>query len=277
MCRALSPAETRRSMAELLALYQNQFLVFVLILTRISGLVMSAPVLGLKTAPMQIRAFLAVSLAVMVTPFYWQATATMPASVIGLAGMLVQEMLLGLSLGLSILVLFSGLQVTGQIMGQLSGMSLAESYDPSQDASVPIFTEVIDKVTLAVFVIIGGHRELMQVLLDTFRWMPPGKAVMGPTLLDALTEITCTSLAMGVRAAAPALIALLLANLVLGLISRTLPQLNVMAVGFGLNIMIVLIVAAASLGAVVWLFQEASWDTIDTMRDAFEGLLVPEA
>lgn len=264
-------------MAELLAIYQNQFLVFVLILTRISGLVVSAPVLGLKVAPIQVRAFLAVSLAIMVTPFHWQAIAQIPLSTLGLAAMLAQELLLGLSLGLAILVLFSGLHVTGQIMGQLSGMSLAESYDPSQDASVPIFTEIFDKVTLAIFVIIGGHRELMQVLLDTFRWMPPGKSALGETLVDALTEVTCNSLALGIRAAAPALVSLLLANLVLGLISRTLPQLNVMAVGFGLNIMIVMVVAAASLGAVAWLFQEASWDTIDRMREALEGLVTPES
>jgi flagellar biosynthetic protein FliR len=263
-------------MAELLALYQNQFLVFVLILTRISGLVMSAPVLGLKSAPMQVRGFLAVALAVLVTPFHWETTTAMPASMIGLALLLVQEMMLGLALGLSILVLFSGLQVTGQIMGQLSGMSLAEAYDPTQEASVSIFTEIMDKVTLAVFVIIGGHRELMQVLLDTFRWMPPGKTALGPTLLDALTEITCNSLALGVRAAAPALVSLLLANLVLGLISRTLPQLNVMAVGFGINIMVVMIVAATTLSAVAWLFQDAAWTTIDTMRDAMSGLLVRE-
>lgn len=264
-------------MASLLALYQNQFLVFVLILTRISGLVVSAPVLGLKSAPMQVRAFLAVAMAVMVAPFHWQSSATMPASAVGLSILLVQEMLLGMSLGLSIHILFSGLQVTGQIMGQLSGMSLAESYDPSQEASVPIFTEIMDKVTLAVFVIIGGHRELMQVLLDTFRWMPPGKTSFGPTLVDALTEVTCNSLALGVRAAAPALVSLLLANLVLGLISRTLPQLNIMALGFGINIMIVMLVAAASLGAVAWLFQDAAWETIDTMRDALAGLLDTEA
>jgi flagellar biosynthetic protein FliR len=262
-------------MAELLALYQNQFLVFVLILTRITGLVMSAPVLGLKSAPLQVRAFLAVSLAIMITPFHWQASAEMPANTIGLSLLLVQEMLLGMSLGLSIHILFSGLQVTGQIMGQLSGMSLAESYDPSQEASVPIFTELMDKVTLAVFVIIGGHRELMQVLLDTFRWMPPGKTAFGPTLTDALTEVTCNSLSLGVRAAAPALVALLLANLVLGLISRTLPQLNIMAVGFGINIMIVMIVAAASLSGIAWLFQDAAWSTLDTMRDALEGLMEP--
>lgn len=260
-------------MAALLSLYQNQFLVFVLILTRISGLVMTAPVLGLKSAPMQIRAFLAVALAVLVTPFYWQETANMPANTIGLSMLLVQEMLLGMSLGLSIHILFSGLHVTGQIMGQLSGMSLAEAYDPAQEASVPIFTDLMDKVTLAVFVIIGGHRALMQVLLDTFRWMPPGKTVLGPTLLDALTDVTCNSLALGVRAAAPALVALLLANLILGLISRTLPQLNVMAVGFGLNIMITMLVTMASLGAIVWLFQDSAWETLDRMRDAFEGLL----
>lgn len=263
-------------MADLLALYQNQFLVFVLILTRISGLVMSAPVLGLRSAPLQVRVILAVALAVLLTPFYWEASAAMPANLLRLGLLLGHELLIGLSLGLAIHVLFSGLHVTGQIMGQLSGMSLAEAFDPSQDASVPIFTELLDRVTLAVFVIIGGHRELMQVLLDTLEWMPPGNTSFGPTLLDALTEVTCSSLALGVRAAAPALISLLLANLILALISRTLPQLNVMAVGFGLNIMIVMLVTAASLGAIAWLFQDAAWETIDTMRGALEGLTAAE-
>jgi flagellar biosynthetic protein FliR len=255
-------------MSTLLSLYQNQFLIFVLILTRISGLVMTAPVLGLKSAPIQVRGFLAVALAVLITPFHWQATTQMPASTPHLAALLVQEMMLGLAIGLSITVLFSGLQVTGQIMGQLSGMQLAEAFDPSQDASVPIFSELMDKVTLAVFVIIGGHRELMQVLFDTFRWMPPGHTSLGPTLMDALTAITCNSLALGVRAAAPALVSLLLANLILGLISRTLPQLNVMAVGFGLNIMITLLVMFATLGAIAWLFQEEAFETLDAMREA---------
>jgi flagellar biosynthetic protein FliR len=176
-----------------------------------------------------------------------------------------------LSLGLSIHVLFTGLHITGQVMGQLSGMSLAEVFDPSQDASVPVLSDLMDRVTLALFVIIGGHRQVMQVLLDTFHWMPPGKTTFGPTLVDALTEVTSQSLALGVRAAAPALMALLLSNLILGLISRTLPQLNVMALGFGINILIVLAVSAASLGAIAWLFQDAAWDTIDTMREALSN------
>jgi flagellar biosynthetic protein FliR len=120
--------------------------------------------------------------------------------------------------------------------------------------------------------VIGGHRQLMQVLLDTFRWMPPGKTSFGPTLLEALTDVTSLSFSLGVRAAAPALVALLLANLILGLISRTLPQLNVMALGFGINILVVLAVMAASLGAIVWLFQDASWDTMETMREALSGM-----
>lgn len=263
-------------MATLLALYENQFLVFVLILTRISGLVMSAPVLGLKSAPMQVRIILAVSLALIVAPYHWDATANMPANMPGLVLLLVQELMLGLSLGLSIHVLFTGLQVTGQVMGQLSGMSLAEVYDPTQEASVPVLSDLMDRVTLALFVIIGGHRQLMQVLLDTFKWMPPGETAFGPSLVDALTEVTVQSLTLGVRASAPAIVALLMANLILGLIGRTLPQLNVMALGFGVNILLVLLVMAGSLGAIAWLFQDAAWETIDTMRDAFANLL-PEA
>jgi flagellar biosynthetic protein FliR len=260
-------------MAALLSLYQNQFLIFVLILTRISGLVMTAPVLGLRTAPMQVRALLAVALAVVVTPFYWQTATEMPANLLGLALLLSHEILLGLSLGLCVYILFTGLQFTGQIMGQLSGMSLADVFDPAHDGSVPILSDLMDRVTLAVFVIIGGHRELMQVLLDKFRWMQQGNTSFGPSLLDAITQVTANSLALGVRAAAPAIVSLLLANLLLGLINRTMPQLNIIAVGFGLNVMILMLVTAASLGAIAWLFQDAAWETIDTVRDAFENLI----
>jgi flagellar biosynthetic protein FliR len=259
-------------MAALLAQYQNQFLLFVLILTRVSGLVASAPVLGLKGAPLQVRIVLAMSLAVLVTPFHWHAASSTPAHLIGLVLLLGQEILLGLALGLSIHVLFTGLHICGQVMGQLSGLALAEVFDPSQEASVPVLSDLMDKVTLAVFVVIGGHRQLMQVLLDTFRWMPPGKTSFGPSLVEALTDVTTLSLTLGVRAAAPALVALLLANLILGLISRTLPQLNVMALGFGINILVMLAVLGATLTAIVWLFQDASWDVMETMREALGNL-----
>ena len=85
---------------------------------------------------------------------------------------------------------------------------------------------------------------MIEALLETFAWAPPGHAALGDTYVDVLTGLMTQSFALGIRAAAPLLIALLLSTIVLGLISRTLPQINIIAVGFGLNSLLTLAMTA---------------------------------
>ncbi len=83
-----------------------------------------------------------------------------------------------------------------------------------------------------------------------------------------MTAILTQSFALGIRAAAPAMTALLLATLVLGLISRTLPQINIIAVGFGVNTLVALGTVMLSLGAMAWAFQEQIEPTLDLLQTA---------
>src|SRR5262249_31698316 len=123
-------------------------------------------------------------------------------------------------------------------------------------------------VTMAVFVIIGGHRLLLGALLDTYTFMPVGQVQL-PSSLGSLIEILWTeSFSLAIRGAAPAIVALLLATVVLGLISRTLPQLNILAIGFGLNSLVTFIVLAVSVGAIAWLFQEQLEPAVETIVQA---------
>src|SRR4029078_5916994 len=110
---------------------------------------------------------------------------------------------------------------------------------------------------------IGGHRIMIGALLDTFAAAPPGQAALGHEFVDVLTHIAAQSFALAIRAAAPLLTALLLSTLVLGLISRTMPQINVIAVGFGLNSLLTLVMLFASVGVVAWAFQDP---TIEALR-----------
>lgn len=255
-------------MSQILEFGLNQFLVFVLVLTRISPLVMTAPMFGSSTIPVRIRAFLAVGIALIITPTYWLLPIEDPGNLINLVVMLGREAVLGLSLGLGILILFSGLTLTGQIIGQMSGMSLADVFNPGLDQNVPVFAQLLDLMTLVVFLTIGGHRQLVQALLDTFHWMPPGQAAFSPDIVQTLHDITTQSFALGIRAAAPIMIALLLSVLIMGLISRTLPQLNILAVGFSFNSMVMLVTLSMSLGAAAWIFQDEAVATIESLRDA---------
>jgi len=255
---------------DLLQVQLDLFLVFLLVLTRLSGLVMTAPIFGSRSIPLQIRAFLAVGLALIVTPLYTAGGVKLPPHLFGLMVMLGREILLGLAIGLAVMILFTGLQLAGQIIGQISGMSLADVFDPTFEASVPVFTQLLDIVTLSVFITLGGHRQLLGALLDSFRRRPPGSDDFPTNLGALLNDVVADSFVVGIRAAAPVMVALLLSVLILGLISRTLPQLNVIAVGFSLNSMIMLITLSLSVGAITWVMQDQAEIVMDRVRSSLE-------
>ncbi len=255
-------------MSALVELYRDQLLLFVLILTRISTLFMSAPLFGSRTVPVRIRAFLAVGFALIVTPVHFDLAREMPLDLINFGVLIAREAVLGLALGLAVMILFTGLHLTGQVIGQMSGMALADTFDPTFDTSVPVFTQLLDAITLSVFIAIGGHRQVMAALLDTFRWRPPGVRDLPTNVVDTFTQVTSESFVVGIRAGAPVMVALFLAILIMGLISRTLPQLNVIAVGFSLNSMVMMLTLAASLSAVAWVVQDHADEVIVAIRNA---------
>ena len=108
----------------------------------------------------------------------------------------------------------------------------------------------------------------MAGLLDTFQTIPPGSGIFSQSITDAFVTLMTQSFSLGIRAAAPATIALLLATLVLGLISRTVPQLNVLVLGFGLNSLLIFGALALTLGGMVWTFQEQIEPALELLLDA---------
>ena len=119
--------------------------------------------------------------------------------------LLANEALVGLLLGLGINILFSGIQVAGQIVSQMSGLSLADVFNPGFDEDVSVFSQLFYFLTLAVFVAVGGHRIVTEALLDTFAAAPPGHAALGDNFVEVLVSIVTQSFALGIRAAAPLL------------------------------------------------------------------------
>lgn len=233
----------------------GRFVVFVLVLARTGALVATAPVFGSQAVPRRVRALLAVAMSLLVTPVYLNASLPTVEQPAELGRLLANEALVGLLLGLGITVFFSGIQVAGQVASQMSGMSLADVFNPGFEEDVSVFSQLFYFVALAVFVAVGGHRIVMESLLDTFASVPPGHAAIGNTFVETLVGLLRQSFELGIRAAAPMLTALLLSNLVLGLISRTLPQINVIAVGFSLNSLLALALLFLSVGGAAWMFQ----------------------
>jgi len=246
----------------------SRFMVFTLVLGRTGALVMTAPIFGMQALPKRVRGLLAVTISLVVTPVFLDTAMPSITCLADYGRLMANEVLVGLMLGLGLNILFSGVQVAGQIVSQLSGMSLAEIFSPGFDEDVSVFSQLFYFLTLAVFVAVGGHRIVTQALLDTFVSMPPGRAALGNGYVEVMTTILTQSFVLGARAAAPLLVSLLLSNIVLGLISRTLPQINVIVVGFSVNGLLALGVLFLSIGAAAWTFQEPSMEVMRRIQDS---------
>jgi flagellar biosynthetic protein FliR len=256
-------------MSALLITYQGPLLVYALILTRLVGVVAGAP-LTVRALPPHLRLLSAAGLALLITPLHIPADADLavPTDGILLAIMLARELVLGLAQGLVLLLLVTGIQLAGQLLGQISGMQLGDVNHSDLGTPVPAVSRLLELVTLAVFLAMGGHRQVMACVLDSFRWMPPGAAVIGADLISAVTEVARYSFELGIRASAPVVVSLLVSVLTLGLISRTLPQLNVLAVGFSVNVLVLLASLLVSLGTVVLVFDQYVGLSLEHLQQA---------
>lgn len=248
----------------------GKLLLFTLVLTRVSGLVMTAPIFGSSEAPIRVRAMLAAAISLLIMPTQWDAAVPDPGTNLQYAVCVGGELVVGLTLGLAIVILFSGIQLAGQIIGQIGGMMLADVLDPTSGESVPLVSHLLFLTSLAVFVLIGGHRMVMAALLDTFVTIPIGSGAIPIDIGQTLVVLVTQSFSLAIRAAAPVVAALLLSTLVMGLISRTLPQLNILMVGFGMNSMVTLGALAFVIGAAVWVFQRQVEPSLQLIRQSLE-------
>lgn len=254
-------------LSPLLTQYLTQFLIFVLVLTRIGALVMTLPVLGGSSIPIQIRAFLAVAVSLLITPLHWGLQLPNIESLGGLGLLMGREAILGAALGTVVMILLSGMQLAGQVISQMSGLSLADVANPTFDTTVPILSQLLESLAIALFFLLGGHRLVLGALLESFTWLPPGAATLPEDLLQCLVEVTAHSFHVGIRASAPVMVALFLAVLVVALISRTLPQLNAVAIGLNFNAILVPLIVAVSIGSAAITFQNELATVLQSLRD----------
>jgi flagellar biosynthetic protein FliR len=200
--------------------------------------------------PTHVRALFVAALAVLTMPFA-HLTSTTPDTYAGLAVGMAGELILGAIIGLVAAILFVGLQLGGQIIAQEAGLMFGQIADPDTGEQVSIISNLYLQLGTVLFMVIGGHRELLLICLDTFRTIP---LLEGSPRIEEGAALVIEALTLGfvlaVRIAAPTLIALFLINLVLGFISRTVPQLNVMIFGFTVKGMVSFIIMAIALPAV---------------------------
>jgi flagellar biosynthetic protein FliR len=237
---------------------------FVLVVFRLAGLTLYAPLFGSARIPRRIRVMLILVLAAGVTPGV-HLPKTMPDTMWGMALGIGGEMAFGLAMGMVLSFVFVAVQWAGEIIGQQMGFNLGEVFDPQFGGQSSALGDLYFMFTLVVFLLIGGHRAMVRGVRASFDALPLFSVGINQDVLTLMLDLFRGATILAFKIAAPVLVTMIVVDLVLGLIGRTIPQMNVMSAALSIRAgvgMFVVWVGLTSTGEVVGKAIEQSMEQV---------------
>jgi flagellar biosynthetic protein FliR len=220
---------------EQLGAYLGQFL---WPLFRVMGFLMVAPVIGSQLVPTRIRLIIAVAIAVLIAPVLPDMPQVQGLSVqaILLVG---QQLLIGLSLGFFLQMVFQTFVLAGQMIAMQMGLGFASMMDPTNGVNVAVVSSFYLMFVTMLFIALDGHLTMLEVLVESFRSLPISLDFnFASTSLLAIISSISWIFSSAMIIALPALTALLITNVAFGIMTRAAPQLNIFAMGFPVSLLL---------------------------------------
>ena len=219
---------------------------FVFPLTRILGLLASAPVFNNSALPVRVRLIAGLAIALAVAPALPPLPAIPASSWIGLAVM-AQQMLIGVLLGFTLRISFAAVDLAGELIGLQMGLSFATFFDPDSGGQTPVVSEFLGLLTALVFLALNGHLLTLTVLAESFTLLPVSTTPIHVAAFASLMAWAAILFSTGLLLALPLITALLIANIALGVLARIAQQLNLFSVGFTVTLALGFLVLLLSL------------------------------
>lgn len=221
---------------------------FLLVMARFSGLVLTAPILGSNNVPIQAKIGLIGMGAYLVTPTLPLLDDPIPGEALPFALMAAGELIIGLIIGLVMQIVFAAIQVAGQVMDMQSGFGLINVFNPALGTQVPLFGFFFFILAVLFLLVTNGHHMMIRALVSTFDRIPIGGFSPDVAVMGQVAAWASLMFYDAVLIAAPVVAAMMLAYVTMGLMGRVVPQLHLFVVGFPLTIAAGLLVVALSIG-----------------------------
>jgi len=203
---------------------------------RIGALMAIMPVLSARTIPVRVKLLIALIVTAAIAPSVHLDRPIDPFTNEGVF-MAIEQAGIGLAMGLAFVVVFQAITLAGQMVANGMGLGFASLVDPSTGTSSPVISQFYTIIVTLFFVVLDGHLLIFQMLHDSFVQLPLNGHFLSTASIKSLIDWGSHIFAWGVVVALPAVTALLLANMALGLIGRAAPTLNVFSIGFVITIL----------------------------------------
>lgn len=241
---------------------------------RISAFLLSAPLLGHTSVPNQAKIGLAVLIAVVVAPTLPPLPQTPVVSWAGL-GIMVEQLLIGVAIGLVMRVTFSAVQAAGEFIGLQMGLAFATFFAADTGANTMVLSRLLYMITLLMFLAFNGHLAVLEILAGTFSRLPIGSVHFNPSAWDMLARYGSTIFASGLLLALPLVASLLIINLSMGILNRSAPQLTVFSIGFPITLLLGLILLMVLMTDLERFLERLFADGLQFLQQLLESMPLP--
>jgi flagellar biosynthetic protein FliR len=242
---------------------------FLLVFIRTAAVLLSAPWLRNRTIPPQLKIGLMAVISLMLFPIIDWRGFVLPQGLLGWALGVGGEVAFGITIGLMVRFVFAAVSMAGQLIGLEVGLSTPGLLNPEFDEQSTVLQSLIDMLTLLVFLSLDAHHLLLRGLAYSFRVVPLLGWNFGGASVEAMVHLSTELWHIALHIAAPLLAAQFLAKVVLALLARAAPQMNVFMVGFPLQIGAGLLILALMLP----LFATTLEQVFGNLANQIAGLL----
>lgn len=229
----------------------ENFDAILLVLIRMSGLFILSPVFGRQNMP----ALFKVGFAFFLTLIYITATENLAVdyqeSMVLYVVYVVKELAIGIIMGYVTYIVMSGIYLAGQIIDNQIGFGYANVLDPITNIQVPLTSNFYYTYIILIFLLINGHHMIIRALFYSYKIIPLGQLTFSSDVIQELGSLMAEMFGIALRISAPIIAAVFIADVVLGVLSKTIPEMNVFVLGMPIKVMLGLIIITITISNAV--------------------------
>jgi len=241
----------------------NYVVGFILLFFRFGALFMAVPIFSHKNIPMTIKAAMAFFFTILFYPSMPPLVIeiTMPSIILAI----LSELLFGLAIGIILLLAYNTITFAGGQISFMMGFSMASAIDPQSGVSMPIISQFLSLIGLMILLALDIHHWILLFIDGSLSAIPLGGFVMTEDLFNYTIKATSNMFMVGFMMAFPIIAITFLQDVIFGMLMKTMPQFNLLVIGFPIKIMFAFMVLIATLSATMLILKVQ-------MQDAFNYL-----
>ena len=245
---------------------ETQLLIWFLAMIRPGAAFLAAPLFGSTAVPIQVRIMLSLAVGI---PSANAAAIVLPATgLFSVAGLLIiaGEVVLGLALGFALQIGFAVALVAGETIGNAMGLGFASMQDPLSGHSSTAVGQFLSMFGTVLFLAIGGHLALIEIVVTSFQSLPPGASWLAPAALHGLVGFGGLMFGAGMTVALPVAFSLIIVQVVMATVTRAAPALNLFAVGIPATVLAGVLLLAMATPIMASALEHAAGLALDQSR-----------